>query len=118
MNARDRYGQTPLQLAELQDCEDDELRWFVAAGADMSDLRHAITIDADQVEKARHNIAKVRLDFVRDRALEVCIGLELLRLDALQMCEILQHACGPIARLVAFHHWWKIATAVKHFHEK
>lgn len=67
------------------------------------------------VETARRDISKTRLDFVRSRALQVCIGLQSLNLDALQMCEILVHACGPLARLIAFHHWWKIATTVKHF---
>jgi hypothetical protein len=74
-----------------------------------------LIIDAEQVETARREIAKVRLDFVRNRAMEVCIGLQSLRLDALQVCEILQLACGPLARLIAFHQWWKIATTVKHF---
>jgi hypothetical protein len=41
-----------------------------------------------------------------------------MRLDALQMCEILQQACGPVAPLIAFHHWWKIATTVKHFNSR
>jgi hypothetical protein len=42
-----------------------------------------------RVEAARRDIAKTRIDFVRFRALDVCIGLQSLRLDALQMCEIL-----------------------------
>ncbi|MCA0328160.1 MAG: hypothetical protein LCH89_21565, partial [Proteobacteria bacterium] len=56
-----------------------------------------------------------RLRVVRRRAFDVCVGLQSLRINALQMCEILVHACGPVAPLVAFHHWWKIATTVKHF---
>jgi hypothetical protein len=76
---------------------------------------HSFQVDPGRVETARREIAKVRLDFVRYRAIEVCIGLQSLRLDALQLCEILVHACGPLARLIAFHEWWKIATTVKHF---
>jgi hypothetical protein len=72
-------------------------------------------IDRDQAEVARRDIAKARIDFVRYRALEVCIGLQSLRLDALQLCEILQFACGAIAPLIPFHIWWTIATTVKHF---
>jgi hypothetical protein len=68
------------------------------------------------VEAARRRIARKRLDFVRERALQVCIGLQPRGLDALQMCEILQHACGPMAPLIPFHIWWTIATKVKHFH--
>jgi hypothetical protein len=63
-------------------------------------------------------IARTRLDFVRQRALQVCVGLQSLRLDALQMCEILQRSCGHVARLIPFHLWWKIATTVKHFIQK
>jgi ankyrin repeat protein len=74
-----------------------------------------IAVDAEQVESARREIAKMRLDFVRHRAVDVCIGLQSLRLDALQLCEILQRACGPLARVIGFHHWWRIATTVKHF---
>jgi hypothetical protein len=58
------------------------------------------------------------IDFVSDRARQVCIGLQSLRIDALQMCEVLQFACGAIAPLIPFHIWWKIATTVKHFRTK
>jgi ankyrin repeat protein len=70
------------------------------------------------VESARRCVAMTRLNFVRRRALQVCIGLQPLCLDALQICEILLHACGPLANCVLFHHWWKIATTVKHFQSK
>jgi hypothetical protein len=55
---------------------------------------------------------------VRQRALQVCVGLQSLGLDALQMCEIAQHSCGHVAHLIAFHQWWTIATTVKHFHTR
>jgi ankyrin repeat protein len=72
----------------------------------------------DDIDNARRRIARRRLDFVRRRAVEVCLGLRPLNLDALQMCEILLHSCGPVAPVVAFHQWWKIATAFKHFRRK
>jgi ankyrin repeat protein len=74
-----------------------------------------LVVTDDGIEAARRRIAKERVDFVRYRALQVCVGLQSRGLDALQMCEILQHACGPVAHLIAFHQWWKIATTVKHF---
>jgi ankyrin repeat protein len=80
--------------------------------------RAGLTIDTGMVAVARRDIAKARLDFVRRRALEVCIGLQSLRINALQTCEILQFACGPVAELIPIHLWWKIATAVKHFQKK
>jgi hypothetical protein len=57
-----------------------------------------VTISPTEIEVARRDIVKARIDFVRYRALEICIGLQLLELDALQMCEILQFACGPLRR--------------------
>jgi hypothetical protein len=32
-----------------------------------------------------------------------------------KQCAVLVHACGPVAPLILFHQWWKIATVVKHF---
>lgn len=75
---------------------------------------YKMQIAADDVALARKAISKKRLDFVRYRALEICIGLQSLRLAALQTCEILQVSCGPISHLVPFHQWWLIATTVKH----
>jgi hypothetical protein len=107
------------------------LNCFVAADADLDAMdnhgvtvrqllaRWAIVIVDIDVESARRRIAKIRLDLVRNRAMQVCIGLQSLGLDALQMCEILQHACcrGRLAQLIPFHIWWKIATTVKHFQQ-
>ena len=75
----------------------------------------SVRVDLAAVAAARRDIVKLRLDFVRHRALIVCIGLQSMELDALQMCEIMLHSCGRVAPLVAFHHWWAIATTVKHF---
>jgi hypothetical protein len=124
VSARDNRDRTAFQVAAVSE-NWKSAHWksmlpaFVAAGADPGGLdRRSITaIDDNQVESARREIAKVRLDFVRHRAMQVCIGLAPLQLDALQMCEILQHSCGPLAHLIAFHQWWTIATTVKHFHQ-
>jgi ankyrin repeat protein len=103
---------------------------LLAAGADLNATdnagetarqalaRHGWTIEPDQIEVARKDIARTRIDFVRCRALEVCISFQSLRFNALQMCEILVFACGPVAQLVPFHIWWTIATTVKHFQSK
>jgi hypothetical protein len=107
------------------------LNCFVAVDANLDAMdNHGVTVrhqlarlevvivDID-VESARRRIAKIRLDLVRNRAMQFCIGLQPLGLDALQMCEILQHACcrGRLAQLIPFHIWWKIATTVKHFQQ-
>jgi hypothetical protein len=71
------------------------------------------SVDVARVEFARRSIAKMRLDFVRHRAWQVCVDLQSRGLDALQMCEIQLYccrACGPVVHAIAFHQWWKIAT--------
>jgi hypothetical protein len=70
---------------------------------------------AAEIDAARKRIAKTRLDLVRRRATEVCVGLQPLNLDALQLCEIMMHSCGVFGAVIAFHQWWSIATKVKHF---
>jgi ankyrin repeat protein len=118
VSARDKCGETALHIAARHHFY-SVLPAFVAADADPGDVNRrdiiVTDIDADQVETARREIARERLAFVRGRAMEICIGLQSLRLDALQMCEILQHSCGPLAPLIAFHQWWRMATTVKHF---
>jgi ankyrin repeat protein len=70
---------------------------------------------AGDVDAARQRIAKTRLDLVRERAFQICVGLHPLDINALQLCEILMHSFGALGSLIAFHQWWKIATTVKHF---
>jgi ankyrin repeat protein len=69
----------------------------------------------DELVDARRRIAATQLALVRERAFQVCVGLAPLDLAALQICEILLHACGNVAAVIPFHQWWKIATTVKHF---
>lgn len=67
------------------------------------------------VDAARRRIAKMRLDLVRVRAAQICIGLQPLALDALQLCEVMINSFGALGSLIAFHQWWNIAVTVKHF---
>jgi ankyrin repeat protein len=67
------------------------------------------------IDAARRLIEKTRLDFVRNRSFEICVALQSLRVDALQLCEILSHSFGALGSLIAFHQWWTIAIKVKHF---
>jgi ankyrin repeat protein len=127
--ARNNNGRTALYCFVLFGDGIAAAHSFLAAGADLdaadnrgetarrTSARLDWTVDPDQVEAARRDIAKKRIDLVRHRARQVCIGLQSLRIDALQLCEILQFAClgGRVAQLIPFHIWWKIATTVKHF---
>jgi hypothetical protein len=71
----------------------------------------------DEIDAARRRIAKARLDLVRERAFQICVGLQSFRLNALQLCEIMMHSFGALGSLILFHQWWAIATKVKHFRD-
>jgi ankyrin repeat protein len=128
--SRDNIGRTALHRVMLAWNGLTAVHSLLAAGADLNATdnagetarqalaRHGWTIEPDQIEVARKDIARTRIDFIRCRALEVCISFQSLRFNALQMCEILVFACGPVAQLVPFHIWWTIATTVKHFQSK
>jgi hypothetical protein len=72
---------------------------------------------ADDINASRQRMAKMRLDLVRERAFQICVGLHPLDINALQLCEILLHSFGAIGAVIAFHQWWAIATKVKHFRD-
>jgi ankyrin repeat protein len=129
LTCRDLLGRTACNIAaeSVRELSTSFVHAMLAIGADLDvkDVdgktarrwlaKRRVTVDPEEVESARLEIAKMRLDFVRSRAIEVCFGLQSLRLNALQMCEILQHSCGPMARVIAFHQWWAITTTIKHF---
>jgi ankyrin repeat protein len=69
----------------------------------------------EEIALARKRVHSAQLLFVRQRAFEISVALHSLDLDALCMCEILRHSCGPVARFVPFHMWWQLATKVKHW---
>lgn len=73
-------------------------------------------VDPAVIDAARRRVVKTCIGLVKQRALQVCIGLQSRDLDALQMCEILVHACGSATHSIPFHVWWAIATTVKHLH--
>jgi hypothetical protein len=42
-------------------------------------------------------------DLFRARAFQVCVGLQSLRMSALEMCEVLAHMFAPLESTVPFH---------------
>jgi ankyrin repeat protein len=78
---------------------------------------HVALPTVDEIDVARRRIAKTRLDLVRQRAFQICLGLYPLDINALQLCEIMMHSFGALGSLIAFHQWWAIATKVKHFRD-
>jgi ankyrin repeat protein len=131
VEVKDKGGRTACHFAAgqlLHDTNTKGLANVLAAGADFDSpsnsgltprqvaLKHGVEHpSAAELTAAARRLAIARLEFVRERAFQVCVGLQSLCLDALQTCEILLHACGRVAPLVPFHNLWRIATTVKHF---
>lgn len=69
----------------------------------------------EDIALARQSVHSVQLSLVRKRAFEICVALRSLDLDALCMCEILPHSCGPVAPFVPFYIWWQFVTKIKHW---
>jgi ankyrin repeat protein len=122
-------GETACHRA-VREQDPDPLSALVAAGGDLDQpdskgetprmlaIRQRVALPtADAVNAARLRIAKTRLDLVRERAFQICVGLQSFRLNALQLCEILMHSFGALGSLIAFHQWWAIAVKVKHFRD-
>jgi ankyrin repeat protein len=122
-----KVGRTACHFA-AQNGLSAQLCAFVAAGGDLDQSNvqcetprmlaslYGCKVPTDaEIDASRRRIAKTRLDFVRDRACVICVGLQPLDLNALQLCEILARSFSALGALIAFHQWWKIATTVKHF---
>jgi hypothetical protein len=78
-------------------------------------LREAESDDA----RAHVQLAVARLELVRARGFEVCVGLQsMMRLDALQLSEIIRCASAPAGDHMPFHVLWNIAVKVKHFQKR
>jgi hypothetical protein len=71
--------------------------------------------DEDQLKSRRELLAAARLQLVRARGCEVCIGLQSLQLHALRLAEIIRYSSWPAGDFMPFHVLWGIATKVKHF---
>jgi hypothetical protein len=63
------------------------------------------------VEICNENIAR----FARQRLIELCIGLQPLRLPAFLVCRIAKNSEVCMYRRLKLAELWKIATRVKHF---
>jgi ankyrin repeat protein len=123
----DKYGQTACHIAATREHE-AQLCACLAAGGDLDlpdiDGNTVRTIASREqfklptsakIDEARRHIAKTRLDLVRERAFQICVALQPLNINALELCEIMSYSFGALGSLIAFHQWWAIAVKVKHF---
>jgi len=68
----------------------------------------------ESLDVERRMIARARLDLIRQRTSEICIGLQALELPAWVTIQILEQACR-FQSLVPLHSKWNLVTAIKHF---
>jgi hypothetical protein len=57
-------------------------------------------------------------DLFRARAFQVCVGLQSLRMSALEMCEVLAYMFAPMESIVPFSFAWRVVVTVKHFKQR
>jgi hypothetical protein len=128
VNLVDRWGKTACHVVTLNRRTTSSLCALVAAGGDldqpdkrgrtprMTAIRKNVALPtADEIDAARQQAAKTRLDLVRERAFQICLGLHSFDINALELCEIMMHSFGALGSVIAFHQWWAIAVKVKHF---
>jgi ankyrin repeat protein len=133
-------GETPFEMhvvtTDYWTRDDDLVLIFAAAGhccgvtVELDSPRNGaiviagggrLSVEADTDELLAQEARAIDLISLRQkrlfrlRAWQVSIGLQSLRVSALEMCEILVHMFAPLESLVPFHFMWKVVLAVKHF---
>jgi ankyrin repeat protein len=116
VNVVNSRGKSPLEYADPANTE--LIALLYAAGAEQRSAPVDPASIALQIAEAKRSIARMQLDQIRARALEVCIGMQPLALPALLSVLIIDAACSPFARCVRLSAKWDIAVAVKHFGDK
>lgn len=109
-----KNGQTALVRAGQLGCE--PVRQLLAAAEQLTEAEWAAVRAALQasLETERRALKRGRLDVIRARATDICLGLETLELPAFVTLTIIEEAC-EWAHLPTMHQIWSLVTAVKHF---
>lgn len=71
--------------------------------------------ETGQVEQARRAVQIKCFSIIKDRAVEVCIAMQDLGLDANRISYIVIEACAPFSYNLDFHYIWNLVVKVKHF---
>lgn len=70
------------------------------------------------IEQERIVVQKECYRIIKSRAIEVCIAMQDLGLDANRMSYIVIEACAPFAYNLDFYYVWNLVVRVKHFRKK
>lgn len=62
-------------------------------------------------------LTDMRFLVIKERAIQICIALQELNLDANRLCEIILAACEPTSREIPFYKIWDLVVKIKHFKE-
>jgi ankyrin repeat protein len=137
MSAVNYYGQTPLESFLGNSRLGDDLALTLASAGFACGMateveraeigavviacggRVSAELDADELLRREadtiDSILQHQMALFRLRAWQVCIGLQSLRVSALEMCKILAYIFAPLESLVPFHVVWDVVRVVKHF---
>ncbi len=74
-----------------------------------------VSEDAVGISRAHKEMQMVGFSVIRERASQICIALQSLRMPALQLCEIVIEDCVPFAARLDYYLIWNLVVAVKHF---
>lgn len=113
VNVVNKRGKAPIEYADAS-----VVPLLYAAGAAQRTCAIAPAAVAADVAAAARLLAHMQLDLIRERATDVCVGLQELELPAYVTLQIVDAACEPLANCVALHVKWALVTAVKHWHER
>lgn len=116
----DSEALSPLDRWIDEHYENETAALLLAAGAVSRRAIGAATANelAIAVAYAARSIARERVRLIRDRAFEICVALQNLRLPALVSLLLVDFACAPLSHCVPMHNVWDLCVAVKHFKEK
>lgn len=112
----DSAGKSALERIDVDACDDDQsyASLLYAAGATQrsfevapGDLRH-------QIDANKRALARERIGLIRQRAVDICIGVQSLRWPAWVTLQVVELSCEPLSACVPLAAKWAIVTTVKH----
>lgn len=112
----DSAGKSALERIDVDACDDVEsyASLLYAEGATQHSFEVSPLDLQCEIEANRRVIARERVDLIRQRATEICIGLQSLRWPAWVTLQVVEFGCQPLSCCVRLGAKWAIVTAVKH----
>lgn len=75
------------------------------------------TFSSEELRAARSEIRRSRVDLIRQRVMQICVGLQAQLISTHELLAIIDHAV-PLAQCVPLRVMWDLVCAVRHFHDR